>query len=1026
MIVSSSHVTDLKRFDHPWEGSHMNLQNRKSRRPVPSLLSCALLACLAVLPPAALAQSANATLRGQVTGVSGTTEITAKNIATGAVRRTQVGANGNYTLVGLEPGIYSVEAGSGPPRTVRLGVASTSTLDLQAAGGAPAAGPTTTLGVVTVAGSALPDVKKSEVGNTISLHQIQTTPQLTRNFLEFADAVPGLIFTQDNNGKTSLRGGGQNSSSTNVYIDGVGQKSYVKEGGVSGQFSTVGNPFPQLAIGEYKVITSNYKAEYGQISSAAVTAVTKSGTNEFHGEVFGRYTDRDLRARNPAEILPGRKKGDESPQKDFGFAIGGPIIQDRMHFFLTYEAKRFDIPASVFPGVQPLPTGLLPADVAAQFGTTSKPFKEDLFFGKIDWEVTDADRIELSGQLRDEHQLDNIGGQNAVSHGIDVINKDKRLTLRWEHSADNWFNEVVLTHEDAYNAPTPLNFGNGAIYTFRPRNDATIIQVGPADPRAAQDKGQKGSAIEDNLTFNNFTWHGDHTIKMGAKFKDISLHAKDALEINPQFYYSVDGSGTNPTPYKAFFNKGVSGLGSLSPSVDSKDKQFGLFIQDDWAVNDKLTLNLGVRWDYEKNPSYLNFVTPANVVAALNRQDPNGPAGQTYAQSLAKGGVNVNDYISTGSNRKAFKGGWQPRLGFSYDIDADERHVIHGGVGRAYDRDLYDYLQLEVTKTALPGFEVYFRDPATGQCRGNPCFTWSPNFLNGLGNLQSLVQAGNGGEVDMLNNHLKMPYSDQLSLGISNRIGQWQTDVTLSRVLSYDGFAFTLGNRYPNGDFFQNGGQPWGNGVPGFGALILGNNGIKTRTTQLLVSADKPYNKSSGWGASFAYTFTHGRQNRDINEHYSFDGATIGDYPFLISNAAPIHRFVATGSYDIPWGITLGGKLTLATAVPGNSFVCQPPTRPGMGYCVPGDTIPHGNGQFVVGGKLFAYRSIDLQATKDFEVAENITVFARIDLLNALNFRNYTSLAIGQRNGELFSSYAKDGDWTGVPRTVKLEVGVRF
>src|SRR3546814_3864326 len=91
-----------------------------------------------------------------------------------------------------------------------------------------------------------------------------------------------------------------------------------------------------------------------------------------------------------------------------------------------------------------------------------------------------------------------------------------------------------------------------------------------------------------------------------------------------------------------------------------------------------LILNLGVRWDYESTPSYLDFVTPANVIAAFNSQDPNAPAGQTYAQSLAKGGIDVNDYISTGHNRSGYKGEWQPRLCLSYDIDADQE------IGRAH------------------------------------------------------------------------------------------------------------------------------------------------------------------------------------------------------------------------------------------------------------------------------------------------------------------------------------------------------
>ena len=246
----------------------------------------AALATGAAMPTAVWAQTADATLRGKA---AANTEVVAKNIANGVTRRTTASADGSYTLPGLQPGTYIVSAGAGTETTVILSVASTATLDLEAPapGGAP-------LAEVTVKAQRLTEVRTSEVGTTVSLHQIETVPQITRNFLEFADTVPGLLFTVNDQGQTSLQSGGQNASAVNVYIDGVGQKNYVKEGGVSGQFDTQGNPFPQLAIGEYKVITSNYKAEFDQVSSAAVTAGTKSGTNEFHGEVYRSVHQRQI------------------------------------------------------------------------------------------------------------------------------------------------------------------------------------------------------------------------------------------------------------------------------------------------------------------------------------------------------------------------------------------------------------------------------------------------------------------------------------------------------------------------------------------------------------------------------------------------------------------------------------------------------------------------------------------------------------------------------------------------------------
>ncbi|HSC10552.1 MAG TPA: TonB-dependent receptor [Rhodanobacteraceae bacterium] len=1019
----------------------MKKQYRLRKRLLTSLISAAV-ATSAAGPTISWAQTADATLRGKAAANS---EVTAKNTATGAVRRTKAADDGSYALVGLPPGTYQVDAGPGTERTVTLAVASTSTLDFEA--GAPAPSTTApTLEGISVTAASLADVKTSEVGGTVSLHQIQTVPQISRNFLEFADTVPGMAFTVDASGHTSLRGGAQNNNSTNVYIDGVGQKSYVKEGGVSGQFSSQGNPFPQLAIGEYKVITSNYKAEYDQISGAAVTAETKSGTNEFHGEIFGTYTGDKYRKETPAEEAAGKQA--PSKEEQYGFAIGGPIIQDQMHFFLSYEAKRFTTPVTVVPGVTDPPTAsLLPASAQGELGPTNKTFDEDLYFGKIDWEFSDRDRIELSAKVRREDSIDNVGSTTAPSAAIDTLNDDTRIDARWQHSADNWFNELLITHEKAFNDPSAQSLGNGAIYTYGPKQDALILSTGPASPLSTQHKGQEGPSIGDNLTFNNLNWYGDHVVKVGFKYKDVKLTAADAALNNPQFYYNVTDAGTEATPWKVFFPAAAPGL---SPTSESKNKQFGTYIQDDWAVNEHLTLNLGVRWDYEESPAYLDYVTPANVVAALNapNPDPHAPAGQTYAQALALGGVNINDYISNGHNRSAQKNEWQPRLGFSYDLNGDEQHVIFGGAGRAYDRDLFDYLQVEQTKQALSEFTYYFQG-ANGACRNNstPCIAWDPKYLNGLENLSPLVAASNvGKEVDAINNNLKAPYSDQFSIGMRNKLGDWNTSAAYARINSKDGLAFTLGNRYPNGDFWASCGatctsQPWGNGVPGFGNFIIANNGIETKTNQVLLSADKPYTLDSGWSATFAYTYTDAKQNRDIGEHYSFDEETIHQYPFILSNAAARHRFVATGSIDGPWGLLFGGKLTLATPIPHNDLACYGILYPTGSYCTPiagtpsgGGTVndPHATGaqSLGFGNKIFGYRAVDFQMTKNFDLTAGYSLYVRFDVLNVFNFHNYSDYITNYGANGVANPYPVSfnsiGNITGVPRTFKFTAGFRF
>ena len=992
-----------------------------------SLIGAAIASILAA-PTVTWAQSADATLRGSAPANA---DITAKNVNTGVTRRTKSSAEGSYTLAGMPPGTYRVDAGPGTEQVVTLTVASTATLDLAPSAGEPTEAP---MQEVTVTGRRLNEVRTSEVGTTVSQQQIETTPQITRNFLEFADTVPGIVFEVDGSGHTSVRGGAQNDNGVNLYIDGVGQKGYVRSG-LSGQTNdTQGNPFPQLAIGEYKVITSNYKAEYDQISSAAITALTRSGTNTFEGQAFGTYSADNFRARTPGERASDEKT--ESEVKEYGISFGGPIIEDKLHFFLTYEAKRYQTPITV--GLENIPAPNIQANIPAvaldQLGPASVTFHEDLFFGKIDWSFTDNDTLFLTAKVRKENsENDGLNNGTAPSAGKNVDNTDDRYEVSWKHDGNGWLNEVLATYEDAFYNPTVGDTSlNGSVFTFiNGGQDFNMIRIDGADPRAGQNKGQKGWALGDTITFTDINWAGNHTVKAGVKYKQVDLTAADSLPGRPVFYYDVSTTGAATTPWKSTI---ALPFAQFDSEVTSADKQFGIFVQDDWEVNDHLTLNLGVRWDYEKNPSYLDFKTPQFVLDALNTLvDADGPGPGTalvpYRDTLAGSTdpnvhLDINDYLSDGKNRKAYTGEFQPRLGFSYDIGADQQHVIFGGAGRAYDRTLYDYLQLEQTKFALPATDVRFNTadhPCTVVGAGDAgCMAWNPAFLTDPGALAGQL-AGNFGEVDLINNDLKVPYSDQFSLGMRNRLGDWNTSASVARVNSYNGFVFTLGNRYPSGEFWQDRSQPWCCGLPGAGSLIIGDNGIETRSTQVLLSAEKPFTEESKWGATFSYTFTHAKQNRNIDEHYSFDQSSIKEYPFIVSNATPKHRLVATGSYAAPWGLTLAGKFVYSTVTPhtvDGSCLAAPATYPNGSACRPVTYILSGTG----------YKSLDLQLTKNFELGQMGSMYVRLDMINITNADNLIDYfdELGPDNTVIGGRFNPDGNITGVPRTLRMSFGVKF
>ena len=987
----------------------------RTRLPVKTRLACALAACLLVQSPLLLAQSTSATLRGRVTAdaapASGAS-VTATNVATGFTRTVQSSSGGDYVLNGLPPGTYRVDVSAGgktSSRTVVLQVGQTATIGLGVGGAAP----TTDLGAVIVTGVALPETKTSEIATYVTTKQIEALPQGSRNFLAFADTVPGMAFTTSSNGTSSkLRGGAQNSNGINVFIDGVGQKNYVVKGGITGQDSSRGNPFPQMGIAEYKVITSNYKAELDQLSSAAVVAVTRSGTNEFHGDAFFDYSNQSMRESTPREIRDGRKA--DSLDKQYGFAVGGPIIKDIAHFFFTYEHKDFTTPNTFSPG-PPYTIDTIPSQFQDQArATTSSPFQEDLYFAKLDWAIGDDHLLELSARRRSEDELTGLGGSTLNDHGTLKSGDETRVDLRWQWNAQNFLNDAHLTYEDATFGPRPATIGPGYVLTT---NDPNRLILSAGGGRDFQDKGQKGWALQDDLTFTTFDWNGGHTIKAGVKLKSVEVNAFEQQPFNAQFFYDINRDLA--VPYQVQFSS--TQVNGVDRNITSRNKQFGAYIQDDWEVNDHLLLNLGVRWDYEKSPGFLDYMTPAGVAASLRAWPNLHAAGVDY---------DIENYISDGNNRKAFKGAFQPRVGFSYDLDADQRHVVFGGAGRSYDRNLWDYLAIEQSKSSFPPYFYQF-NTAGHPCSGPGCLAWNSSYLD-QANLDALTTANGslGAEVDLINNDLKTPYSDQFSLGMRNVFSAggraWNSSVTLLRVLSHDGIVFTWGSRYPSGSYRDPNcvGATWGCGpanirIPGYGQFVKIDNGIETKLDSLLVSLEKPYTKDSPWNLNFAYTYSNARENKinayESDEHFEGDYPTSDAAGFRRSVGLPRHRLVVTGFIDGPWGMNYSAKLSLASPKPQQALNCHD-----------GGSFLHCYWDPFTPGYAIGNKQLDLAVQKTVDITEDMHLRFRLDLLNAFNWHNWTDY--DNWRGDPTNANPNFGNRNGVgteypPRMIKATVG---
>ncbi len=908
-------------------------------------------AVLLALGGAAHAQLATAIIKGQISAGKPGQEVTAVNLANGTITRTTTLPDGSYVLAGLAPGSYEIRVGSAKSQSVTVAVGETAAVDLDLGNAQQ---------VVIVGSAQRQDVKGSEVSTVVSRRMIEALPQVTRNFLSSADLAPGVRFETDQSGNTKVWSGGLSKDTLNVFIDGVSQKNNILRGGLTGQDSSRGNPFPQGAIGEYRVLTQNYKAEYDQVAGAAISAVTRSGGNTFSADAYVDRTGTSWREKSvfEKEREAAGAKLDPSTKTEYGFSAGGPIKQDAVHFFVAFDGKRIQDSRQIVPtqldAFNADAGGLVPG-IRAIAGTQVDTFDEKLLFAKIDAQLNADQR--LTASLRVRKESDRVPESRTLSvpgNDKDKNNDETRFDLKHEWNGNGWLNEARLGYEDAswnpHSSSTDPFFkykvSRGVTQTLN--NSQDVVYMGGSPD--AQDRSQKGTFVSNDFTYTALP---GHVLKTGVKVKAMryalsgTAMSVDTVEVlidrNTGNPYYANGLCTGT----AIVNGGLASdqckitRALPAAATDFDNNQFGLYLQDDWTVNKQLELNIGLRWDYESNMLNNDYVTPADRVAALRGLDGTRygitpPPGQTYAQSLAKGGVNIDDYIANGNSRKAFTGALAPRVGFSYDLLGNRNSVLFGGFGRSYDRTMAN---------------------------------------NALDEKQKNLQAG--GEIWLIRNDYKMPYADQFSLGLRQALGNWNGEFTLSRVEGKNQFLWFSGNRDANGGYAtQSSIDPLWGGPNGYGSLVLGDTVGRTRTDALLVKLEKPYTRASGWTVQVAYTLSdaktmHKEWNDDIFDWtYGKPGVRGWNTNMLVAR----HRVVAAGMADtlLPWGLTLGAKLTWDSGLPRRLTDCST----GFNNCV--------------------YRKAD---TPDFQqvdvsLSKAIAFFGqsvsiRLDVLNLFNKTNY-------------------------------------
>jgi outer membrane receptor protein involved in Fe transport len=657
--------------------SHMNTKR---------WLSITILGCLVLFSCSSLfgQVTATATLQGTVVDktqavIGNKADVTLTNKETGATRTTKTNDAGEYKFDLIPAGIYTIKvtapgfaAGEAKDVEVQIGRTATQNFTLQPGGVSET--------VEVTAAAPLVDQTKTDVSINITPQQIQDLPLIGRDIADLAYLAPGVksadSYDPTKNRYAILSVNGQGGRNVNVTVNGVDNKD-----------NTVGGPVMQLpaeAVQEFAVSTQRFSAVNGRSAGAAINVITKSGTNRFHGSAFGFFREEafnaDQKLPDPANNTTISSNPPYSRQW-FGGSVGGPFKKDKLFGFFAFERQR------EHTSLAEQPSSLTQLNLATALGAQPaavipRPFFENRLNGRLDYTFNTKHSAYLSvttqanDSLNDQSDgtMDLTEGNFTVNH-LQVANFTvnsaftptliNQLTLGWQY----WNNLIDSKTR------TPL-------VTFPDAQFGTNTNV-------PQNSIQRKYQFKDDISKSV----GRHTFRTGVDYIWTPLMGgffefNPTLEIdfgaNPTCILGVGQDAGTPGCGPAAFPQGFATPGAVSgnntgggmsiavgdPTFLIKDaKQLGIYFQDDWKFNQRLTVNLGIRWDKD-----FDFVGSSDIANSRTFQELQAaaPFNPLIAQLVAK---KATDYSK----------GFSPRIGLAYDLNGHGNHIVRAGFGMYYD-----------------------------------------------------------------------------------------------------------------------------------------------------------------------------------------------------------------------------------------------------------------------------------------------------------------------------------------------------
>jgi hypothetical protein len=679
-----------------------------------NVLSLALtLIIAAAVGSVATAQTNTATLSGTVTDSSGAmvpdVAITVSNKTTGLKRQTTTNSTGLYTLPLLPPGAYSLHAQSDgftavEVENIELTVAGQVSRDI-----------TLLVGGIreTVSVSAAPTLLQedtSSLADVVNNKQVDLLPLNGRDFRRLTILLPGSAPRSQRGSLGSFTVNGQREKANVFLIDGVdnddsfrNQPSF-NQGGVTGAPATL---LPVDAIDEFTLQTQG-PAEYGRNSGAIVNILLKSGTNDFHGSAYDFLRNDNFDARN---FFEGSKN--EFRNNNFGGVLGGPIVRNRTFFFGGYEGQReFVFSPSVVrvPDATDLATARA-ANSAAGLPENVLSTRILQFFPQPNLNAATGNNYSFAAPNTNnndnliaklEHRFNGnytLSGRYVFGNGNQVfplttgngsplpayqtvvptrvqlfgLNLSQVLTSQLVNETQVGYNRFVQTFTplDADFDPANIGLVTGA----KSLPTITITGFVPLGAPTNVPRGRVSSAYQfvDNLTWS----HRRHIFKLGGEYRRPIVNS---------FNDQLARGRLNFDSLADFLSGRVSSSGTAvlrgATRRDTFSNNYALFLQDDWKITTRLTLNLGLRFEYlgvfrEQGDRLSNFIPTMGLVRV----------GESGLDRLYE-----PDYNN-----------FAPRFGFAYDLSGHGRTILRGGYGLYYDTPSQDYFLLQGFQNGGPG-----------------------------------------------------------------------------------------------------------------------------------------------------------------------------------------------------------------------------------------------------------------------------------------------------------------------------------